>query len=163
GWPALLPVRHLETLDRVDAERGPDDVVFDLGASGVPIRLLDLGDPGTTHDRSVPIASLPPYDGPPEPAARHTHEWGAALADEPEVARPARHEIELTEQRPDDCRDDHRRRGRDGDRSGGPPQVAATGADDQQVAGIREGGDRAQPDPEGRVRAVGPGADHPGD
>ncbi|HYN70355.1 MAG TPA: NTP transferase domain-containing protein [Candidatus Eisenbacteria bacterium] len=84
GWPALVPVRHVELLARIDAERGPDDVLFDLGAAGVPIRLLDLGDPGTTHDRGVPIAELPPYEGPPEPAARHTHEWGAGLADEPE-------------------------------------------------------------------------------
>jgi len=84
GWPALLPVRHLEALDRIAADRGPDEVLLDLGASGVPVRTLDLGDPGTTHDRGVPIAELPPYEGPPEPAARHTHEWGAALADEPE-------------------------------------------------------------------------------
>jgi len=84
GWPALMPVSYLEVMDQIGADRGPDDVLFDLGAAGVPIRLLDLGDPGTTHDRGVPIGELPPYDGPPEPAARHTHEWGAALADEPE-------------------------------------------------------------------------------
>ena len=84
GWPALVPVRHVAVMAEVGPERGPDDVLFDLGAAGVPIRLLDLGDPGTTHDRSVPISELPPYDGPPEPAARHTHEWGAGLADEPE-------------------------------------------------------------------------------
>ena len=84
GWPALVPARHLAVLGRIGSERGPDDVLFDLGAAGVPIRLLDLGDPGTTNDRDVPIAELPPYDGPPEPAARHTHEWGAGLADEPE-------------------------------------------------------------------------------
>lgn len=84
GWPVLLPARYVEALGRIAPDRGPDDVLVDLGASGVPVRELDLGDPGTTHDRGVPIGDLPPYDGPPEPAARHTHEWGAALADEPE-------------------------------------------------------------------------------
>jgi CTP:molybdopterin cytidylyltransferase MocA len=84
GWPVLMPTRYLEALGRIGPDRGPDDVLADLGASGVPVRDLDLGDPGTTHDRGVPIGELPPYDGPPEPAARHTHEWGAALADEPE-------------------------------------------------------------------------------
>jgi CTP:molybdopterin cytidylyltransferase MocA len=84
GWPALLPTRYLEALGRIGADRGPDEILADLTASGVPVRELDLGDPGTTHDREVPIGELPPYDGPPEPAARHTHEWGAALADEPE-------------------------------------------------------------------------------
>jgi hypothetical protein len=42
---------------------------------------LPLGDPGTTHDGSIPRADLPPYSGPTEPAAPHSHEWGAALAD----------------------------------------------------------------------------------
>ena len=42
------------------------------------------GDPGTTHDGSTPRDQLPPYLGPEEPAAPHSHEWGAALADEPE-------------------------------------------------------------------------------
>ena len=84
GWPVLLPTRYLEALARIGADRGPDEVLVDLAASGVPVRDLDLGDPGTTHDRGVPIGRLPPYEGPPEPAARHTHEWGAALADEPE-------------------------------------------------------------------------------
>jgi CTP:molybdopterin cytidylyltransferase MocA len=84
GWPVLLPTRYLEALGPILPDRGPDDVLVDLDAAGVPLRELDLGDPGTTHDRGVPIGELPPYDGPPEPAARHTHEWGAALADEPE-------------------------------------------------------------------------------
>ena len=29
----------------------------------------------------MPGDQLPPYSGPTEPAAPHTHEWGAALAD----------------------------------------------------------------------------------
>jgi CTP:molybdopterin cytidylyltransferase MocA len=84
GWPVLLPTRYVADLRRIGPNRGPDDILVDLGAAGVPGRDMDLGDPGTTHDRATPIGELPPYDGPPEPAARHTHEWGAALADEPE-------------------------------------------------------------------------------
>ena len=55
-------------------------------AAGVPARAIELGDPGVTHDASVPRDQLPAYLGPSEPAAAHTHEWGAALADAPEDA-----------------------------------------------------------------------------
>jgi hypothetical protein len=48
--------------------------------------MVELGDPGATIDRSTPRSELPPYDGPPQPPAAHTHEWGAALADESEEA-----------------------------------------------------------------------------
>ena len=37
-----------------------------------------------THDVSTPRADLPPYDGPPEPADAHAHEWGVAEADRPD-------------------------------------------------------------------------------
>jgi len=53
-------------------------------AAGAPSRSLPLGDPGTTHDGSVPRDQLPPYSGPIEPAAPHSHEWGAALVDSAE-------------------------------------------------------------------------------
>jgi len=84
GWPVLVPTSALEALATVAPDRMPDDIVADLLAAGVPGRTIELGDPGTTHDGSVPRDQLPPYLGPSEPAAPHTHEWGAALADESE-------------------------------------------------------------------------------
>ena len=81
GWPVLIPTSHVDKLDAVGAERMPNEIVADVIAAGAPARGLALGDPGTTHDGSVPLDQLPPYSGPTEPAAPHTHEWGAALAD----------------------------------------------------------------------------------
>jgi hypothetical protein len=77
----LIPTAHVDKLDDVASDRFPDDIVADVIAAGAPARGLALGDPGTTHDGSVPRDQLPPYAGPTEPAAPHTHEWGAALAD----------------------------------------------------------------------------------
>jgi hypothetical protein len=59
----------------------PDDILADLEAAGVTSRTVELGDPGVTHDASVPRDQLPAYFGPTEPSAPHSHEWGAALAD----------------------------------------------------------------------------------
>jgi CTP:molybdopterin cytidylyltransferase MocA len=84
GWPVLIPTAHVGKLEDVAADRMPDDIVADLIAAGAPARSLPLGDPGTTHDGSIPRDQLPPYSGPTEPAAPHTHEWGAALADSAE-------------------------------------------------------------------------------
>jgi CTP:molybdopterin cytidylyltransferase MocA len=84
GWPVLIPTVHAPKLERVAADRFPDDIVADVVAAGAPTRSIPLGDPGTTHDGSVPRDQLPPYSGPIEPAAPHSHEWGAALADDAE-------------------------------------------------------------------------------
>jgi CTP:molybdopterin cytidylyltransferase MocA len=84
GFPVLLPVAHLEAFRALAADRMPGDLFADLEAAGVPFRLVESGDPGVTHDVSVPRAELPPYDGPPEPA--ESPEWGAAAADEPDDA-----------------------------------------------------------------------------
>jgi CTP:molybdopterin cytidylyltransferase MocA len=81
GWPVLIPTAHVAKLDRVAQDRFPDDIVADVIAAGAPVRSIPLGDPGTTHDGTIPRDQLPPYSGPTEPAAPHTHEWGAALAD----------------------------------------------------------------------------------
>ncbi len=93
GFPVLLPVAHLEALRVLGADRMPDELLDDLEAAGVPFRFVETGDPGVTHDVSVPRADLPPYDGPPEPADAHAHEWGAAVADQHDdapVPGPAR-------------------------------------------------------------------------
>ena len=86
GWPTLVPTSALERFAEVALDRMPDEILADLIAGGVPSRSIELGDPGTTHSGSVPRDQLPPYLGPEEPAARHVHEWGAALADESEDA-----------------------------------------------------------------------------
>lgn len=81
GWPVLVPTASLGALRGVPADRMPPDVVADL-ARTVPSRLVEVGDPGVVHDADTPFADLPPYDGPPDPPAGHTHEWGDGVADE---------------------------------------------------------------------------------
>ena len=91
GWPALLPVAALETLRSLAPDRMPDELLADLLGGGLPARLVECGDPGTTHDIGTARADLPPYDGPPEPASGRTYEWGALAAeaaDEPVPAGP---------------------------------------------------------------------------
>ncbi len=79
GWPALVPVEALASIDAVAAERMPDEVLDDLAAGGWPVEVLDLGDPGCVLDAGTPRAELPPYEGPQEPASGHHHEWGASV------------------------------------------------------------------------------------
>jgi CTP:molybdopterin cytidylyltransferase MocA len=81
GWPALVPSEGAALLAGVAADRMPDMILADLVAAGLPTRLIELGDPGATHDAAVARADLPPYLGPSEPAVAHHHEWGAANAD----------------------------------------------------------------------------------
>jgi CTP:molybdopterin cytidylyltransferase MocA len=88
GWPALVPLACLDLMRSVVADAMPDRVLDEL-AGGFEVRHVDLGDPGTVIDGDTPRGELPPYEGPPEPPAGHEHEWGAAIADEPEGA-PAR-------------------------------------------------------------------------
>ena len=83
GWPVLVPMDCVATIRAAAADRMPDALIDEL-AAGTPIRLVELGDPGVSHDAGTAHADLPAYDGPPEPAAAHTHEWGAAMADDPE-------------------------------------------------------------------------------
>jgi CTP:molybdopterin cytidylyltransferase MocA len=84
GFPALLPVAHLETLRALAVDRMPGELLEDLGEAGIAVVGIDTGDPGVTIDVSTPRAELPPYDGPPEPV--DTPEWGAAVADQPDDA-----------------------------------------------------------------------------
>jgi molybdenum cofactor cytidylyltransferase len=83
GWPVLLPLAAAAGLQSIAADRMPDGIIDDLGRE-TEIRLIELGDPGTIHDASVLRKDLPAYEGPSEPPAAHSHEWGAALADDPE-------------------------------------------------------------------------------
>jgi hypothetical protein len=77
----LVPVASLDALRGVAAERMPPEVVDDL-ARTVSSRLVEVGDPGVVHDAETPYADLPPYDGPPDPPAGHTHEWGDGVDEE---------------------------------------------------------------------------------
>ncbi len=62
----------------------PPFVIDDLVAA-VPSRLVELGDPGVTNSVDVPLADLPAYEGPPDPPAGHTHEWGEDVEEEAEL------------------------------------------------------------------------------
>jgi CTP:molybdopterin cytidylyltransferase MocA len=86
GWPVLLPAEQVAALADVDPAAMPDAIIEAVVAAGAAAREIDLGDPGTTHDGSTPRDELPAWLGPIDPVAPHTHEWGAALADEPEEA-----------------------------------------------------------------------------
>jgi CTP:molybdopterin cytidylyltransferase MocA len=91
GWPALVPAAHVERLRGLGAEHGAAALLDDLAASGVPARVVELGDPGATHDLATPLAELPPFEGPPEPSSAHHHEWGSPAAAGPdEPPQPAR-------------------------------------------------------------------------
>jgi CTP:molybdopterin cytidylyltransferase MocA len=81
GWPILLPVEHLEVLRAVAPDRMPPVVVSELAAA-IPTRVVEMGDPGVVLDAETPAADLPAYEGPPDPPAGHTHEWGADVAAE---------------------------------------------------------------------------------
>jgi CTP:molybdopterin cytidylyltransferase MocA len=84
GFPVLVPTDAAIGLAAIGPEVMPDGVIDRLAAGGVPLRDLELGDPGTVHDRATALADLPPYVGPTEPPLPHTHEWGSALADQAE-------------------------------------------------------------------------------
>jgi CTP:molybdopterin cytidylyltransferase MocA len=87
GWPVLLPLSALDALRAVAPGRMPPSVIDDLAAS-VPLRLIELGDPGVTHDVDVPFAELPSYEGPPDPPVGHHDEWGADVEAEAGLTGP---------------------------------------------------------------------------
>ncbi len=81
GWPVLVPVQVVVmTTDRP----GDRTVEEALAAIEAPVRLLDLGDPGTAHDRSIARSELAPYLGPSSPTSGLTHEWGSPAGQEPD-------------------------------------------------------------------------------
>jgi CTP:molybdopterin cytidylyltransferase MocA len=80
GWPVLVPATALGALRDIAADRMPPDVIEDL-VGAVPSRVVEVGDPGVHFDAETAFADLPPYDGPPDPPAGHTHEWGDEVAE----------------------------------------------------------------------------------
>jgi CTP:molybdopterin cytidylyltransferase MocA len=87
GWPVLIPLTRLVELEGTTADRPPPLVIGDL-IERVPSRALDLGDPGVLHDVGTPRSDLPPYEGPPDPPAGHTHEWGDDVVAEADLPSP---------------------------------------------------------------------------
>ncbi len=83
GWPALVPTASLETLRGLDRDLMPGPLLEAL-AGEVGGRLVEVGDPGTVHDLDTPRPELPPFEGPPEPASPHHHEWGSPAAAGPD-------------------------------------------------------------------------------
>ena len=81
GWPVLVPTAHLAILRSVAADRMPPEVVEDLAAA-IASRIVEVGDPGVVHDVDTAPADLPAYEGPPDPPAGHTHEWGTDVTAE---------------------------------------------------------------------------------
>jgi CTP:molybdopterin cytidylyltransferase MocA len=93
GWPVLLPIEALEGLASVGASLMPDAIVAALLGGGVPARVVELGDPGTTIDTGTPLAELPAYEGPPPPPADQAHEWGAPVALGPDESPAGPHVV----------------------------------------------------------------------
>jgi molybdenum cofactor cytidylyltransferase len=79
GLPILIPATLVDRLAALSGQRGVEAVEA-LAAEGVPLRLIELGDPGIVHDISTPRADLPAYQGPSEPASGAPPEWNEALA-----------------------------------------------------------------------------------
>jgi CTP:molybdopterin cytidylyltransferase MocA len=87
GWPVLVPTAHLDALRAIAPDRMPPFVIDDLAAS-IPTLVVEMGDPGVTHDVDTAPDDLPTYEGPPDPPAGHAHEWGADVAAEAGLPTP---------------------------------------------------------------------------
>ena len=79
GFPVLIPVALIERLATLSGQHG-EEAVQSLVSAGVPIRQIELGDPGIVHDIATPRGDLPRYQGPPEPAGGPPPDWNSALA-----------------------------------------------------------------------------------
>ena len=88
GWPVLLPTEHLGALRTIAPDRLPPQLIDDL-AVAIRSRLVEVGDPGVTYDADTPYGELPDYEGPPDPPAGHTHEWGEDVEAEAGLPRPS--------------------------------------------------------------------------
>jgi CTP:molybdopterin cytidylyltransferase MocA len=90
GWPALVPLARLEALRELGPAMAPEALLDALMVEEGD-RLIEVGDPGVTHDLDTPRAALPPFEGPPGPASGSHREWGSEAAAGPDAApEPAR-------------------------------------------------------------------------
>jgi CTP:molybdopterin cytidylyltransferase MocA len=74
GWPILLPLDAGEALARM-SDAALADLAQALRAAGVATRLVELGDPGITHDLATASDALPDFVGPAEPVGK-AQDWG---------------------------------------------------------------------------------------
>ncbi len=81
GWPILVPTAGSAAIEALAAGLGLDLVVDALAAT-LPTRIVDVGDPGVTHDVATALDALPAYEGPPDPPGGHRHEWGEDVESE---------------------------------------------------------------------------------
>lgn len=87
GWPVLLPIEHLDALRSIAPDRMPPQIIDDLAAA-IASRIVEVGDPGVIFGADTAPEDLPRYEGPPDPPAGHTHEWGADVAAEAGLPEP---------------------------------------------------------------------------
>jgi len=87
GWPALVPIGHVETLRALDPALMPGPLVEALARAvgGSPV---ETGDPGTVYDLETRRADLPPFEGPVEQASARQNEWGSPAAAGPDEPPP---------------------------------------------------------------------------
>ena len=81
GWPALIPIDLVPRLRTQNASALPGELLAGLTASGIDLRPIDTGDPGTVYDIATPMEQLPDYQGPPRPVSNNASEWGSSAAD----------------------------------------------------------------------------------
>jgi CTP:molybdopterin cytidylyltransferase MocA len=88
GFPVLVPAALGPRLASMTGVHG-GDAIDRLVAEGVALRLVELGDPGITHDIGSPRSELPPYQGPTGPAGGPPPDWNADLGAQAQVAGEA--------------------------------------------------------------------------
>jgi CTP:molybdopterin cytidylyltransferase MocA len=88
GWPVLVP---LHAADALSGLRGTPlaELPAALRSAGIATHLVELGDPGITHDLGSTVADLPAFTGPPEPVGAKVPDWGERVpASDPSPAPP---------------------------------------------------------------------------
>ena len=79
GFPILIPVALVDRLAALSGQHG-EEAVQSLAAAGIPLREIELGDPGIVYDIATSRGDLPRYQGPPEPAGGPPPDWNSVLA-----------------------------------------------------------------------------------
>ena len=79
GLPILVPAALERRLASLSGRHGVEAVEA-LAAAGVPLRIVELGDPGIVHDINTARADLPGYQGPPESASGPPPDWNEAVS-----------------------------------------------------------------------------------
>jgi CTP:molybdopterin cytidylyltransferase MocA len=94
GLPFVVPVAHMERF-KAEPTLHAQELVEILGREGNAKGAVELGDPGIIYDITVPLAEMPHYQGPPQPASGPPPEWNEDLGRHAEsapdtAAEPAR-------------------------------------------------------------------------